>query len=411
MVRHPLHKKRERFLSVRVLYSFPHKLGADRICYTAWQQVRGLAASGAQVLAMPGVLHRPVPENVTVQPTLARGKFRIPYKLLGVTNACKLHDRIVARRLEQIATQVDIVHCWPRGALQTLKTARRLGIPTVLERPNAHTRYCYEVVAAECQRIGVSLPHREYRYDHRALALEQAEFDSADRLLCPGAFPEQSFLNLGFAPERLARHAYGFDEDKYFPDPRPRNTDRAFTALFVGVDAIRKGLHFALAAWIASPATKDGSFLIAGDLNTEFQRRFAAELSHPSVHALGHRTDVPELMRDADILFLPSLEEGSALVCSEAIGSGCVPLASTAASDACRHMENALVHEVGNVATLGTHIDLLYKNRDLLGRLREGAIRSRRDLTWAVAGKRLLTVYEETIAATSRPGTRLAAVS
>src|SRR5690606_1151066 len=30
---------------VRVLYSFPHKLGAGRICHTAWQQVNGLAAA------------------------------------------------------------------------------------------------------------------------------------------------------------------------------------------------------------------------------------------------------------------------------------------------------------------------------------------------------------------------------
>jgi len=32
---------------IRVLYSFPHKLGADRICTTAWHQVDGLAAAGA----------------------------------------------------------------------------------------------------------------------------------------------------------------------------------------------------------------------------------------------------------------------------------------------------------------------------------------------------------------------------
>ena len=36
---------------IRVLYSFPHKIGAGRICYTAWQQVAGLAAAGADVLA------------------------------------------------------------------------------------------------------------------------------------------------------------------------------------------------------------------------------------------------------------------------------------------------------------------------------------------------------------------------
>ena len=41
---------------IRVLYSFPHKLGADRICYTAWQQVNGLAAAGADVLVFPSIL-------------------------------------------------------------------------------------------------------------------------------------------------------------------------------------------------------------------------------------------------------------------------------------------------------------------------------------------------------------------
>jgi len=35
---------------VRVVYSFPLRLGADRICYTAWQQVNGLAAAGADLV-------------------------------------------------------------------------------------------------------------------------------------------------------------------------------------------------------------------------------------------------------------------------------------------------------------------------------------------------------------------------
>jgi len=68
---------------IRVIYSFPHKLGADRICYTAWQQVNGLASAGADVLVFPGVLHRPVAPQVRVRPTLAWGKLRISYKLLG----------------------------------------------------------------------------------------------------------------------------------------------------------------------------------------------------------------------------------------------------------------------------------------------------------------------------------------
>jgi len=56
---------------VRVLYSFPHKLGAARICGIAWNQVNGLAKAGADVVVFPGVLYKPLPASVKVRPTLA----------------------------------------------------------------------------------------------------------------------------------------------------------------------------------------------------------------------------------------------------------------------------------------------------------------------------------------------------
>jgi len=93
----------------RVLYSFPHKLGADRICTTAWQQVNGLATAGADVTVFPGVLQKPFSKQlgVHVRPTLAKGNYRIPYKLLGRMRALKLHDYIVSRRLEKMAGEIE----------------------------------------------------------------------------------------------------------------------------------------------------------------------------------------------------------------------------------------------------------------------------------------------------------------
>ena len=90
---------------------------------------------------------------------------------------------------------------------------------------------------------------------------------------------------------------------------------------------------------------KDGTFLIAGEFLPDYAEKLAPMLAHPSVQVLGHRNDVPELMRKSDILVLPSIEEGSALVTSEARGSGCVLLVSEAAGAICKHMENALVHQ------------------------------------------------------------------
>jgi glycosyltransferase involved in cell wall biosynthesis len=384
---------------VRVLYSFPNRLGADRICYTAWKQVCGVAAAGADLLVFPSALSRPLPPEVSVRPTLARGRLRLPYRLLGVFRTVALHDWIVARRLEKLVGQIDIVHTWPLGALKTLKTAARLGIPTVLERCNAHTGYAMEVVQKECERLGVALPaNQEHAYNAWKLRKEEEEYELADRLLCPSDFVVETFLNRGYPREKLARHQYGFDEKRYCANAGPRENQRGLTVLFVGICAVRKGVHYALDAWLKSPASQNGTFLIAGEFLPEYREKLAPMLAHPSVKVLGHRNDVADLMRKSDILVLPSIEEGSALVTSEARGSGCVLLVSEAAGAICQHMENALVHRVGDVAALAQHITLVHEDRALLERLRAASLATVSELTWTVAGEKLLQVYRETIA-------------
>src|SRR5690242_19230253 len=384
---------------VRVLYSFPHKLGAGRICYTAWQQVNGLAAAGADVLVFPGVLHRPLPANVAARPTLARGGWHIPYRLLGTLRACALHDFIVARRLQALAGKIDVVHTWPLAALHTVRAAARLGIPSVLERPNAHTRFAYQVVLQECERLGVELPpDHEHAWKPAVLAREEEEYLQAYRLLCPSDFVVQTFLQQGFPCERLLRHEYGFDETTFYPESRPHAPRRGLTVLFAGVCAVRKGLHFALQAWLRSPAHLDGAFLIAGEFLPAYARKLAYQLSQPSVRVLGNRNDLPELMRQSDVLVLPSIEEGYGLVCAEAMGSGCVPLVSDACTEICVHMGNALVHRVSDVEALTRHFTMLHQHRDLLRRLHASCLRDAPHHTWTAAGVTLLQAYRQAIA-------------
>lgn len=384
---------------IRVLYSFPHKIGADRICYTAWQQVKGLADAGADILVYPGVVHKPLPINVNVQPTLARGKVRIPYKLLGSMRTFDLHDYIVSRRVERLAGQIDIIHTWPLGALRTLRAAASLGIPTVLERPNAHTRFAYEVVQRECEKLGVILPpDHEHAYKADVLEKEEKEYDLADYLLCPSDFVVKTFLDQGVKREKLVRHIYGFDEKRYYPGNRAKNQNEGLIMISVGVCAVRKGLHYALEAWLNSPASRNGTFLIAGEFVPAYAEKLSKMLSHPSVQVLGHRNDVPELMRKSDILVLPSIEEGLGLVCTEAMGSGCIPLVSDACTDICVHMENAFVHHVGDVKTLTQQINQLDQDRSLLEKLREACLRAVPEITWTAAGVRLLEAYQKNLA-------------
>lgn len=190
---------------------------------------------------------------------------RTPYKLLGSRRAFALHDAIVARRLRKLAGRMVVVHTRSLGALRTLKLAGELGIPTVLERPNADTRFACKVVQRECQRPGVALPPgHEDAYSPEVLRVEEEEYELADGLLCPSDFVRQTFLDRGFPPGKLVRHQYGFDEQVYSPSKEPPHATQGPTMIFAGGCVPRNGLHYALEAWVQSSAHQTGTFLIAG---------------------------------------------------------------------------------------------------------------------------------------------------
>ncbi len=60
-------------------------------------------------------------------------------------------------------------------------------------------------------------------------------------------------------------------------------------------------------------------------------------------------------------------------------------------------MENALVHPIGDVESLTSHFSLLNENRGLLRALRENGLLLAPDITWAAAGKVLLSTYQRAV--------------
>ncbi len=380
---------------IRVLYTFPQKIGDSGVCYAAWHHVKGLRDAGAKVTVFPGVLHKSLPEDIRVRPTLSRGKMRLPYSILGNTGSYKLHDWIVARRLRRMAGEFDIVHGFALGSLETLHVAKQLGIPTVLERSNAHTRFAYEVVEKECEKLGVTMPQgHSHAFDPEVLRREEAEYDAADYLFCPSDFVARTFEERGFAPERLKRFQYGYDENLCYPSAEVNGGDAGLSVVFAAGCAPRKGLHYALDAWLKSTACRTGRFLVVGDFIPGYAERLAEQLSHPSVSLLGYRNDLVSIMRSSDVLILPSIEEGSALVTYDARGAGCVLLVSDSSGAVCEHEKNALIHRTGDVEALAGHFSRVHEDRVLLSRLRAASLETADQLTWSAAGRRMVEAYQ-----------------
>jgi hypothetical protein len=95
----PQNRRTAEPVPLRVLYSFPGRLGAGRICWTAWQQVLGLERAGAQVTAVVGSALKIPPASVRLHSTLAVGKFRVPFRVLGARGMAVVHDWLTARWL------------------------------------------------------------------------------------------------------------------------------------------------------------------------------------------------------------------------------------------------------------------------------------------------------------------------
>jgi glycosyltransferase involved in cell wall biosynthesis len=382
---------------LRVLYSFPHTLGEPGISTTAFHQIEGLIAQGDEVDVICTRLQRDIPGTKRVVETLTVGGRRIPHRALGVYRAYAYHDRRAARALERLGNDADLVHSWPAGCMRTLATARRIGVPGFREVPSAHTQTAYEDAAREAAAIGVELPlGHHHRYDTRHLSRELQEFAAADFLLVPSAYAERTFIERGHPPEQLVRHRYGYDPGSFGSSQPDTAADRdGLTAVFVGRGEPNKGLHLALRAWVESGAASRGRLLICGDIEPAYRGRIGELLAHPSVEELGFVADVGSILRRADVLVLPSVTEGSALVTYEAQAAGCALLVSEAAGAPCEHLREGLVHSPGDVSTLTEHFRLVDRDRDLLDRLRAQALANAARLTWAAAGKRLHEAYAE----------------
>jgi glycosyltransferase involved in cell wall biosynthesis len=383
---------------MRLVYSFPTRLGTAGIGTTAWQQVAGVTEHGVEVTAVTASCERPLPDGVRLIETLRPAGVKIPFRALGFDRAVRLHDRRAAALLRRL--RPDVVHTWPLGAERTLAAARAAGVPGLLERPNTHTGFAFRAVEQVRRELGLppdtSSPHAT-RPDR--LALEEREYAAADGLLCPSDFVAGTFRDAGVPENRILRHRYGYDAARFGAAGRADDGSRPFTVGFVGRGEPRKGLHAALRAWLDCGAAEQGRFVIAGAIDPDYRALLEPLLAHPSVTEHGFVTDPAELMRSFDVLTLPSVEEGSALVTYEARACGCVLAVSDRTGAVCEDGVDALVHRSGDQEALTAHLRALADDRELRERLRSASLAGAGELSWSAAGGVLAGVYAAALGA------------
>src|SRR6202030_1607013 len=154
----------------------------------------------------------------------------------------KYLDWIASRHLA--TGRYDLFHSWSGDCLQSLRVAKKLGIPSIVEIPTWHRdRGKIASERAPAPRAEASRNWKENLLQTRERFIE--EYELADLLFVLSQKAADTFRVQGFPEDKLYYLPRGVDVERFKPGPRPP----IFRAVFSGALIERKGIHHLLEAW------------------------------------------------------------------------------------------------------------------------------------------------------------------
>ncbi|HWB59253.1 MAG TPA: glycosyltransferase [Chthoniobacteraceae bacterium] len=290
-------------------------------------------------------------------------------------------DRFVASWIEGRAREFDIVHCYEDAAAETFLAAGKAGIRRVYELPIAYWETVQGILREEAGRSPAWEPTLSATRDpDEKLARKTREAELADVVVCPGKFVLESLPAAIRAAKKCVIATFGSPSAP--PGARRDGADGKLRVLFAGSMSQRKGLADLFAAMKLLDRT-EVELVVLGTpiLPMSFYREQYDGFIHepPRPHS-----DVMRLMQTCDVLALPSLVEGRALVQQEALACG-LPIIVTAnagGEDLVREGETGFLVPVRAPEKIAEKIAWFAEHRAELPAMREAATRKAAEYTW-----------------------------
>jgi glycosyltransferase involved in cell wall biosynthesis len=216
---------------------------------------------------------------------------------------------------------VDLLWTHNDSALESFAWAGPRGIRCVLDQSIGHPAALAEVLARDRARYPALYQDAPPLPDVRAIDRNDRELASADVVLVGSRFARDTLLARGLSADKVRLIAYGCDETIHGDPPaRPPRAERPLEVLFVGTVQPRKGLGALIEAFAGIDPRRARLTLLG---RMDLPRDALAPITDRAVHRPPvPRREVAQTMAVADVLILPSLFEGSAVVAYEAQAAG-----------------------------------------------------------------------------------------
>src|SRR3954453_2241736 len=299
----------------------------------------------------------------------------------------KYLDWIAARHLG--TGRYDLFHSWSGDCLQSLRVAKKRGIPSIVEIPTWH-RDRGKIIGDRPPSAAQETPRnwKENLLQTRERFIE--EYDLADILVVLSQKAADTFRVQGFSEDKLYYLPRGVDVERFKPGRRPG----IFRAVFSGALIERKGVHHLLEAWHRLDL-KDAELWLVGAVHDEIKPHLK-KYWRDNIRVVGFKRDVENYLSQGTVHVFPSQCEGSAKVVYEAAACGLPQITTREAGDVVNNDVEGIIIQPGNVGELAAAILELYRHPETVARMGEAARRRVVDnFTWDHFRTRLLIAYEK----------------
>nr|WP_242468933.1 glycosyltransferase family 4 protein [Rhodovibrio salinarum] len=283
-------------------------------------------------------------------------------------NACFARHVIAQARAEP----VDLIWTHNDSALESFTWAKPRGIRCVLDQSIGHPAALAEILESDRARYPELYERAPPLPSGHEIARAERELDLADTVLVGSAFARDSLTARGVPGDKIRLVPYGFDETLWSqPGPRPPLRGRPLEVLFVGAVQPRKGLGALLQAFTRiDPRVARLTLLGRMDLPANALAPVADRVVHrPPVP----RREVAAVMARADVLILPSLFEGSAVVAYEAQAAGLALIQSASTGWIAEQDRTGLILPDVSAAAIRTAVLALAHDPDRLAAMQTAA--------------------------------------
>ncbi len=209
------------------------------------------------------------------------------------------------------------------------QATRSAGGKTFLEAGNSHPQQFWDIMIQEHARWGCALPPVYPPYHQRALRM----MEDVDFILSPSSYVSDSFLRRGFSREQIIYNPFACDLTRFYPAKNPRPKNRPLTVIHTGMLGLRKGTAYLLEAFrLVKQRHPSARLILVKQIHDSIKPVLTRYKDLPIAWSPGGNHDVlSELLRQADLFVMPTLEEGFARTLAEALACG-LPVITTAHS-------------------------------------------------------------------------------